>query len=76
MTDQETLGARLATENGHLKRAAKNRYMRQRRLEEAIRKHVEKDCTCKNAGVCLANLYRLIPLNPRPTYGMRHVKSK
>lgn len=70
-TDPETLGARLAYENGHLKKSNKALYTKARRMEENIRRHAEGECDCKNPRVCLMRLYRLIPTTPRPTWRER-----
>lgn len=71
MTDQETLGVRLAKENTLLRDEARLAYMARRRMEEAIRKHAEGQCDCPSPRVCVVKLYRLIPLNTRPVWHAR-----
>jgi hypothetical protein len=67
MPDMETLGARLAYENGTLKRNRRRWYTRARAMEEAIRKHSEGRCDCESERACLMALYRFTPARPRPT---------
>ena len=69
--DPGTLGARLARENETLKRAVRVDYNGRRRIEEAIRRHAEGECDCRDFGVCMIKLYRLIPMAPRPTFRER-----
>lgn len=60
--------ARFARENDTLRRADKKHYERARRLENAIRKHATKKCTCANPRECLFELGKLVTKVPRPSY--------
>lgn len=62
---------RFANENSRLRTSDRKNYERVRRLENAIRKHAEKKCTCTNPRQCLLELGRLIPKLERLPYKQR-----
>lgn len=63
--------ARFARENDTLRRSDRKNYERARRLENAIRKHATKRCTCTNPRECLLTLGRLVTVKERPPYKQR-----
>lgn len=59
--------ARYASENSSLRRREKKYLKKTIRLENAIRLHATKQCSCANPEECLAKMYRIVPLKPRTT---------
>ena len=68
---ESSLG-RFASENSHLRTALRKNYEARRRLEGAIRRHVQKECDCHNHTACIVALGKLVPKKPRPAYKKRH----
>lgn len=69
---QNSIG-RFATENTTLRVGLKKNYEARRRLENAIRRHVTKDCGCRSHTACIVALGKLVPKHPRPAYKRRIV---
>ena len=63
--------ARYARENSTLRISLKKHYEAQRRLENAIRRHVLKECDCRSHTACIVALGKLVPKHPRPAYKRR-----
>lgn len=67
----ESSRARHAHESSSYRDDAKRAHERLRLLENAVRRHADRECACSSPGACLTELSRRIPQNPRPKYGRR-----
>lgn len=65
---------RFARENSTLRTSLRKHYEAQRRLENAIRRHVMKECDCRSHTACIVALGKLVPKQPRPVYKKRNAK--
>jgi len=64
--------SRFATENTHLRSDLRKHYEARRRLENAIRRHVTKQCGCHSHTACIVALGKLVPKYERVAYKKRH----
>lgn len=82
MTDTDDLDslhssiARFARDNSTLRISLRKNYEARRRLENAIRRHVIKECDCRSHTACIVALGKLVPKQPRPAYKLRHKKER
>lgn len=69
LEDKETLGEIMAQK-------LTKQYNRIRKLENMIRHHASGSCKCRGPNECMTKLYKLVPLEARPTLHEAHKRAK